>query len=270
MANQFSNVANAVSMANQLSKKVPLGLTSALVAAVIGVVLHAMLLGGNPGDAAGLSSGQPATQPVEMKGAWLGMNLSSLNTPAAAAMGIPPTLGGVLVEELRETTGWRASQAGVVAGDVITAVEGKKVRDLAELAKIASKVDVNRPVLIEMLRWGQPVTLILPAPQQAFAVAPQMVPQRVVAPQVLPQQAPVVPQALPQQVVIPAWTGPQPAALNPAAWNAAQVAALNPVAQPVLPNGRFYCPRDGCVLPAAAVSPNFRCPNCNGPLGRLQ
>ncbi len=108
-------------------------------------------------------SAPKTTQVMELRGDWLGMKLTSLDSPTAQRMGIPPSLSGVMIVEIAEKNGWRALQAGAMEGDVIAAVEGKKVRDLADLYDASRNIDVGKAVLLDVRRWGQPMTRVLPA-----------------------------------------------------------------------------------------------------------
>jgi membrane-associated protease RseP (regulator of RpoE activity) len=106
------------------------------------------------------------TQPMELGGNWLGIRVTSTDSPTAAKMGIPASTKGVLVSELAERNGMRARQAGISPGDVITAVDGKPVSDIADLYDISRNQDVGAPLLIDVQRWGQPMTLVMPAAYQ--------------------------------------------------------------------------------------------------------
>ena len=100
---------------------------------------------------------------MELRGSWLGMKLAALDSPTAQHLGIPPAAEGVIVAEITEADGWRVRQAGAMEGDIIVAVDGHTIRDLADLYDVSRKLDVGVAVLLDIRRWGQPMTLVLPA-----------------------------------------------------------------------------------------------------------
>ena len=177
------------------------------------------------------------TQVMELRGSWLGMKLTS---PTAQRLGIPPSAKGVMVVEIMEMNGWRARQAGIMESDVIVAVDGQDVRDLADLYDISRKVNVGDAVLLEVRRWGQLVTLVLPALHTPLPGAAQLQPGQVG--QAAPGMAP----------------GTNAAAGQPVAW------------APGGQGGQFYCPTHNRMWPQTAVHPNYRCPLGNCPLSRAR
>lgn len=180
------------------------------------------------------------TQAMELRGKWLGMNLTALDSPTAHTWGVPPSLKGVMVVEIGEKSGWRANMAGVIQGDVIVAVDGKNIRDLADLYDISRTLDVGSSLLLDIRRWGQPMTLVLPA---LYSVPPAVVPPQI-------QQA----------------GQPVPMVVQRANGGAVQPVALMPVAQGM----QFYCPKHNRVWPQNAVQPNYRCPLGNCLLNRMR
>jgi hypothetical protein len=180
------------------------------------------------------------TQVMELRGSWLGMKLSSLDSPTAQRLGIPPSAKGVMVVEIEERNGWRALQAGVMEGDVLTAVDGQDVRDLADLYDVSRDVDVGSAVLLDIRRWGQPMTLVLPALHAPPPVAAQWQPGQV------GQAAPAV---------------------TPGANAAgAQLVGWAPGSQ----GAQFYCPIHDRMWQQNAVHPHYRCPLGGCPLSRAR
>ncbi len=178
------------------------------------------------------------TQVMELRGSWLGMELISLDSPTAGRLGIPPSTRGVMIMEIEEKNGWRARQAGAMQGDVIVAVDGQTVRDLGDLYDVSRSLDVARVVLLDVRRWGQPLTLVLPA---LHAPLPVAAPPR-------PGQA-----AAPVTPMIANAAGAQQAAWTPAAQGA-----------------QFYCPTHNRMWLQNAVYPHYRCPLGNCPLSRAR
>ncbi len=97
-------------------------------------------------------------QPMELRGSWLGMNLRSVQ----GAKTVMPAVEGVMVADISERNGWRATQAGLRSGDVITAVDGTAVRDMADFYDITRKTDTSQPVILDVVRWNQRLSLVLP------------------------------------------------------------------------------------------------------------
>ena len=196
------------------------------------------------------------TQPMELLGSWLGVKLTGLDSPTAQRLGIPPSAEGVMVVEIMEMNGWRARQAGMMEGDVIVGVDGKTIRDLADLYDVSRKVDVGGAVMLDVRRWGQVVTLVLPALRASPRTVAQWQPEQ----------------------VAPAPLGVNGLAARPAAWAAGTQAAqyygpatMNvAAAQTVGQGAQFYCAIHGRMWDQGAVYPNYVCPLGNCPLTRVR
>ena len=90
----------------------------------------------------------------EVKRGVLGVNIQTLTPDIAQSMGLPDTTQGALVSQVVE--GSAAEQAGVKAGDVITAVNGRAVKDAGGLRNS-----------IGLLSVGEKVDLVAAARRQA-------------------------------------------------------------------------------------------------------
>jgi S1-C subfamily serine protease len=112
---------------------------------------------------------ESSTQPLEIRGWWLGIGVTDADTPTARKAKIPPETDGVVVVELSAKEAWRAQRAGLQPADVIRAVNGRKVSDMNEFREITTKMDATQPIMLDVDRRGQPMTLALPA---APAVGP--------------------------------------------------------------------------------------------------
>jgi len=79
---------------------------------------------------------QPIAVPFKtlQEGHWIGMEVIPLTAAIAEANSIPPDVVGVLIDEVTLLS----AEAGLYAGDVITAVNGKKVSDLKSF-RLATK-----------------------------------------------------------------------------------------------------------------------------------
>ena len=187
-----------------------------------------------------LSPEYKSTQVMKIRGSWLGMRMISLDSPAALRSGVPPSVRGVMVVEIEDRIGWRARQAGVQEDDIILAVNGKKIRDLADLYDLSHKLDAGPAIYLNILRWGQPMTLMLPAVYAAPSVAGQ------------------------PQVELEFQTAPMTAQRTNA--GVAQLAALVPASRGPM----FNCPIHNRVWPQNEVHPHYRCPLCYYQLNRVR
>ena len=250
----------------ELLKTLSSGLSVFLILVLMMIALGAMMFTDDGDDILDsfFDKKQAVTNPMELRGDWLGMSLVDLNATTALRRNIPTSQKGVLVAELSETRGLRAQQAGIMPGDVITGINSINVRNISDVFEATRKINVVEGIFVNVVRWGQLMTLVLPAIYQPLAMMPQ-VQAGTVAPQaVAPLQA-----AAPfgAQAVVPQAAAPFGAqAVMP------QAAALNAqgVAQVQTANGPLWiCPRHGLGWYQRYVEPNFRCPICNGPLTQV-
>ena len=113
----------------------------------------------------------PVNQPMELRGAWLGMRLAPTDSATAQKFGIPATVKGVVVAEVSHGADSRVSGVEIRPGDVIAQVDGQEIDSLEELHSLSSNLDVARPLSLQMLRHGQPFNLVLPPPAGVAAQA---------------------------------------------------------------------------------------------------
>jgi predicted metalloprotease with PDZ domain len=106
------------------------------------------------------------SQAMELRGQWLGMRLAATNVQAAADLGVPPEVKGVVVAEVQG--GSRALLAGLAAGDVVTRVNGKAVNDLLEMYTLSSRLDNTRALQLEFLRAGRPMVASMLPPESVM------------------------------------------------------------------------------------------------------
>jgi serine protease Do/serine protease DegQ len=84
----------------------------------------------------------------------LGVNIQTLVPEIATSMDLPETTQGALVSQVVE--GSAAEKAGVKAGDVITAVNGRPVKDASSLRNSIGLPSIGEKVDLSLLREGKP------------------------------------------------------------------------------------------------------------------
>src|SRR5207248_117078 len=91
---------------------------------------------------------------------YLGVNIRPLAADVGQRLGVPKGTG-VVVGEVFENT--PAAKAGLKAGDVITTIGGKAIRDGRVLQNIVADLPLKKPVDVTVLRDGKtqaiPVTI---------------------------------------------------------------------------------------------------------------
>jgi S1-C subfamily serine protease len=95
------------------------------------------------------------------------VNIQTLVPEIAQSMGLPEGIQGALVSQVVE--GSAAEKAGVKAGDVITAVNNRPVRDAGQLRNAIGLLSVGEKVDVSLLRDGKPrrVTAVISASDEA-------------------------------------------------------------------------------------------------------
>ena len=84
----------------------------------------------------------------------LGVNIQTLVPEIATSMDLPEGTQGALVSQVVE--GSAAEKAGVKAGDVITAVNGRPVKDAGSLRNSIGLISIGEKVDLSLLREGKP------------------------------------------------------------------------------------------------------------------
>src|SRR5437764_2463636 len=102
---------------------------------------------------------------------WIGVQIQPVTQDIADSMGLKQTAGALVADPQKEGP---AAKAGVEAGDVITAVNGRQVRDARELARIIAGLVPGSTAKLDLVHKGQAkdvsLTLAqLPNTQQAKA-----------------------------------------------------------------------------------------------------
>jgi serine protease Do len=102
---------------------------------------------------------------------WLGVQIQPVTATIADSLGMKKAEGALVAEP---QDGSPAAKAGILSGDVITAVNGTPVKDARELARTIGTIAPNATVKLDLIRGGQAKTISLtlgemPGQQQAKA-----------------------------------------------------------------------------------------------------
>jgi hypothetical protein len=81
---------------------------------------------------------------------WIGLEVGPLNAAVAKANNIPPDVAGVLVDEVTLVS----ADAGLLAGDVITAVNGTGINDLKSFKNATRQVAMATQAVVTIYRRG--------------------------------------------------------------------------------------------------------------------
>jgi Do/DeqQ family serine protease len=90
----------------------------------------------------------------EVRRGVLGVNIQTLTPDIAESMGATSSTQGALVSQVVE--GSAAEKAGIKAGDIITAVNGKAVKDASGLRNSIGMLSIGERVDVALLRDGKP------------------------------------------------------------------------------------------------------------------
>ena len=102
---------------------------------------------------------------------WLGVQIQPVTATIADSLGLKKAEGALVAEP---QDGSPAAKAGILSGDVITAVNGTPVKDARDLARTIGTIAPNATVKLDLIRGGQAKTISLtlgemPGQQQAKA-----------------------------------------------------------------------------------------------------
>ena len=102
---------------------------------------------------------------------WLGVQIQPVTATIADSLGMKKAEGALVAEP---QDGSPAAKAGILSGDVITAVNGTAVKDARDLARTIGTIAPNATVKLDIIRNGQAKTISLtlgemPDQQQAKA-----------------------------------------------------------------------------------------------------
>ena len=92
----------------------------------------------------------------EVKRGVLGVNIQTLTPDIAESLGLSKTQGALVSQVV---DGSAAEKAGIKAGDVITAINGKPVKDAAALRNAIGMLRIGEKVEVALVRDGKPRTV---------------------------------------------------------------------------------------------------------------
>jgi len=87
----------------------------------------------------------------------LGMELGELSPELALAYGVPKGVTGLIVAE----SATQAAAAGLLANDVIEAVNGQRVETIADFIKVMNKASLGKGISLDIYRQGQRFNLMM-------------------------------------------------------------------------------------------------------------
>ena len=87
---------------------------------------------------------------------WLGVQIQPVTAGIADSLGLKKAEGAMVDEPQK---GSPAAEAGIETGDIITAVDGTKVKDARELARTIGMLAPNTKAKLDIIRQGQEKTL---------------------------------------------------------------------------------------------------------------
>lgn len=87
---------------------------------------------------------------------WLGVQIQPVTADIAESLGLAAEEGALVTEPQKDAP---AAKAGIQAGDVVTAVDGDKIKDPRDLAKKIAAMDPGKSVEITVWRNGKSETI---------------------------------------------------------------------------------------------------------------
>jgi serine protease Do len=83
---------------------------------------------------------------------WLGVSVQPVTPELAASFGMKGEKGALISEVMKESP---AEKAGLKVGDIILAFDGKPIKDMHELPRIAAVTPVGKKAVVKVLRNGK-------------------------------------------------------------------------------------------------------------------
>jgi serine protease Do len=104
---------------------------------------------------------------------WIGVQIQPVTADIADSLGLKKAEGALVVEPQSDSP---AAKAGILAGDVVTTLNGETIKDARDFARKVGRMDPGSTVKLAVLRKGETKTLSmtlgeLPQERQARAAA---------------------------------------------------------------------------------------------------
>jgi len=123
---------------------------------VVGINTLIIAKGQNLGFAVPMNMVKEVLPSIKAKGrpdmGWLGVDAQSLTPEIAEALGMPEPIGAIVRSVAK---GSPAEKAGLLRGDVIVEMDGKKILDPAELPRMVAFGHIGKTVTFKVLRQGK-------------------------------------------------------------------------------------------------------------------
>ncbi len=87
---------------------------------------------------------------------WFGITLQNITPELARKFGLAKPAGALISDVVK---GSPAEKAGVIRGDVILEINGKKIKDVETLRSILSQIEIGKGIKLKIMREGKPVFL---------------------------------------------------------------------------------------------------------------
>jgi S1-C subfamily serine protease len=85
------------------------------------------------------------------------MELGELLPELALAYGVPKGVMGLIVAE----SATQAAAAGLLADDVIEAINGQRVKSIVDFIKVMNKASLKKGIFLDVYRQGQRFNLVI-------------------------------------------------------------------------------------------------------------
>jgi len=129
---------------------------------VIGINTAIVAAGQGIGFAIPINMAKHVVEQLVSKGSvsrgWLGVSIQPVTDEIAAGFGLKKA-AGALVNGVVD--GSPAARAGIRQGDVITAIDGREIKDVQQLQRVVAEIPIGKRVELTLVRGGKPLRLQL-------------------------------------------------------------------------------------------------------------
>jgi len=127
---------------------------------VVGINTLIIAQGQNLGFAVPITMVKDMLPSIKQKGrpdmGWLGVSAQVLTQDLAAALDLPEPVGALVTGVVKDSP---AAKAGLQRGDVIIALDGKKILDPAELPRMVAFGHIGKSIRLSVIRHGKPMEI---------------------------------------------------------------------------------------------------------------